>query len=36
MPSFENIHPSKFAAFLDGALTATLVLWLIKLVRKGD
>jgi hypothetical protein len=36
MPSFENIHPSKFAAFLDGVLTTMLVVWLIKLVRKGD
>lgn len=35
MPSFENIHPNKFAAFIDGAATAVCVLWLIKIIRKA-
>lgn len=31
---FESIHPSKLAAFIDGALTALVGVYLVNLFRK--
>lgn len=31
--TFENLHPTKFAAFTDGVLTTLVVLWFARKIR---
>lgn len=33
--NFENLHPSKLAAFVDGFLTGALLCWFAHLYKKN-
>lgn len=36
MSRFENIHPNKLAAFVDGFGSALAVVWIYKLIRTAS
>lgn len=35
MSKFDNIHPSKAAAFTDGFGSALLIVWIYKLLKRA-